>query len=290
MSGTSGVTGVADRAAVDERVLIATDLDRTLVYSRAAAGPPRPGEPAWVVVEHLEGREVSYLTPTAAERCAALAAARRLVPVTTRTPEQYARIVLPGPPAQYAVTANGGVLLVDGRPDASWDARVRSALRTVAGLEEARGELVRACGSDPSAQVRTVPELFCYAVVDRPRLDPASLERLHAWGSAAGWVASLQGRKLYLVPVPLTKAAATAEVARRTGARHVLAAGDSLLDVDLLELADLGVRPGHGEIADSGWSSPTVTALETTGIRAGEEVLAWFAARAEELVGRPGER
>jgi hypothetical protein len=72
-------------------------------------------------------------------------------------------------------------------------------------------------------------------------------------------------------------------VVRRTGATTVLAAGDSLLDTDLLEFAQLAVRPGHGELADRGWTRPHVTALTATGIRAGEEVLAWFAARAGEL-------
>jgi hypothetical protein len=90
---------------------------------------------------------------------------------------------------------------------------------------------------------------------------------------------SLQGRKLYLVPTPLTKSSAVAEVARRTGTTFMLAAGDSLLDIDLLEAADRGVHPGHGEIADSGWSAPTVDALTATGLRAGEEILRWFAGR-----------
>lgn len=57
-----------------------------------------------------------------------------------------------------------------------------------------------------------------------------------------------------------------AEVARRTGASEILAAGDSLLDADLLLAADRGWRPGHGELADSGWQAPHVTALEERGV------------------------
>jgi hypothetical protein len=75
------------------------------------------------------------------------------------------------------------------------------------------------------------------------------------------------------VPKPLRKSAALAEVIRRTGAEQVLAAGDSLLDADLLLAADRGWSPGHGELADSGWTAPHITALATVGVAAGEEIL-----------------
>ncbi|SSC21909.1 HAD superfamily protein, partial [Klenkia terrae] len=264
-------------------VLIATDLDRTLVYSLAAAGEPRPGEPGWVVVEHLDGRAISHMSVLGAGRYEALARRWPVIPVTTRTPAQLARIRLPGPPARHAVAANGAVLLEDGEADPAWAESVAAALTNVAPLAEAQEALARACTGDPTARRHTVPGLFCYAVVDRPAFTDERLDALRAWGASAGWGVSLQGRKLYLVPVVLAKSAAVAEVARRTGATTVLAAGDSLLDTDLLEFAHLAVRPGHGELADRGWTRPHVTALTATGIRAGEEVLAWFSARAAEV-------
>jgi hypothetical protein len=84
---------------------------------------------------------------------------------------------------------------------------------------------------------------------------------------------SLQGRKIYAVPVPLTKSAALHEVARRTGAELTLAAGDSLLDADLLLAADQSWRPGHGELADVNWSAPGVRMLPERGVLAGERIL-----------------
>jgi hypothetical protein len=272
---------------MSDGVLVATDLDRTLIYSLSAAGPPRPGERPWVVVERLDGRDVSHVTELAAARYADLAAQRCVVPVTTRTPAQLARVQLPGPRARWAVAANGGVLLVDGEPDPTWTARVRTALDDVAGIDEARAALAQACADDPAARQYAVPGLFCYAVVDRPAFAEHRLADLRAWAAGAGWGVSLQGRKLYVVPSVLTKSAAVAEVADRAGAQVVLAAGDSLLDTDLLEHATLAVRPGHGELADAGWTRPHVTALGTQGIAAGEEILGWFADRAAELAGPP---
>src|SRR5581483_2084983 len=94
-----------------------------------------------------------------------------------------------------------------------------------------------------------------------------------------GWRTSLQGRKLYWVPERLTKSAAVAEVAKRSGCERVLAAGDSLLDVDLLLAAERGIHPRHGELHEQGWSAPNVVSTEASGIAAGEEIVRWFAAQ-----------
>jgi hypothetical protein len=66
------------------------------------------------------------------------------------------------------------------------------------------------------------------------------------------------------------------EVAHRTNATLTLAAGDSLLDADLLLAADRSWRPGHGELADDSWTAPNVTALPERGVLAGERILQEF--------------
>jgi hypothetical protein len=93
---------------------------------------------------------------------------------------------------------------------------------------------------------------------------------------------SLQGRKVYAVPAGLTKSAAAAEVVARCGGGPLLAAGDSLLDADLLDAADAAIRPAHGELADSGFTRPHVVVTATTGVHAGEELLHWLARRAAD--------
>lgn len=270
------------------RALLATDLDRTLIYSRAALDLPAGSPTPLVAVERLDGRSLSFMTRRAAEGFAALAARHLVVPVTTRTRAQVARVVLPGPRPRYVVAANGGVLLADGVADRDWAAQVRASLAEVAPAAEAFARLSTACPQALARPVRVADGLFCYAVVDRAVLPAGAVTGLREWAGPAGWSVSLQARKLYLVPAPLTKSAAVAEVARRTGAGRVLAAGDSLLDVDLLAAADRAVRPGHGELVESGWSAPHVDALASTGVRAGEDVVGWLAARAAEGVAARG--
>ncbi|MGW1075534.1 HAD family hydrolase [Streptomyces sp. NPDC002537] len=261
------------------RLVVASDLDRTLIYSAAALDlrMPDADAPRLLCVEVYGGKPLSYVTETAAGLLAGLARTAAFVPTTTRTREQYRRVRLPGPAPEFAVCANGGELLVHGESDPGWRRSVERKLAAgCAPLHEVRTHLTRAADPAWLLKERTAEDLFAYLVVDRPLLPDAWIEDLTEWAAARGWSVSVQGRKVYAVPRPLTKSAAVAEVARRTGASGVLAAGDSLLDAGLLLAADRGWRPGHGELADTEWAAPHVTALTTRGVLAGEEILAAF--------------
>ncbi len=224
-----------------------------------------------LIVEHHKGEPASFMTTRAAELIADLP----IVPVTTRSLKQYRRIRLPGVAPRFAVAGNGGHLLVDGVPDQVWAASIAARLAEVAPLSVAVQELQAI--SRPDWRIRDVDGLFCYAVLDRGRSARPILGALRDWAGDNGWTTSLQGRKLYLVPAPLTKAAAVAEVAARTSATAAYAAGDSLLDIDLLEYADEGLHPGHGELAESGWAAPHVRRLPEQGALAGQRIVEWFA-------------
>ncbi|MFF7632012.1 HAD family hydrolase [Kitasatospora sp. NPDC008050] len=307
-----GSAASVSAAVSGSAVLVASDLDRTLIYSLRSAELP-PGSPVRLrlVERDGEGAPLSHLTERAAQLLAALAREAVVVPATTRTVEQYRRIRLPGPAAggggahwcpPYAVCANGGRLLVAGEPDQDWAAVVAwrlaehaAPLPEVAERLAAGGAGAGGSGADGSGgaaggwllRQRVAEGLFVYALVDRERLPAAWLDELTAWCAERGWTVSLQGRKLYAVPRVLTKSAAVAEVVRRQGGRvTVLAAGDSLLDADLLLAADRAWRPGHGELAERGWTGPRVTALEQRGALAGEQILSALLAHVRSLTGR----
>ncbi|WUH96639.1 HAD family hydrolase [Spirillospora sp. NBC_00431] len=263
-------------------VLVCSDLDRTLIYSTAAFALDGPDEtmPRLLCVEFYQGAPLSYMTETSARTLEALAKAATFVPTTTRTPEQYGRVHLLEKPASYAICANGGHILVDGVDDAEWSASVRAqAADGCAPLATVQEHLVHTSG-DFVLKRRTASDLFAYTVVNRAALPPAWVDDLTAWCAERGWRTSLQGRKVYCLPTALTKAAAVTEVAHRTGASTTLAAGDSLLDIDLLEAADASVRPAHGELHDTGWTSPSTTVSAARGILAGQEIAGWLLQRA----------
>jgi hypothetical protein len=259
--------------------LVASDLDRTLIYSAASLALTMPDAraPRLLCVEVHESKPLSYMTETAAQLLTDLGGAAVFVPTTTRTREQYQRINLPGPEPTYAICANGGHLLVDGVSDPDWHGQVTARLADqCAPLAEVQEHLLRVADPVWVRKHRVADDLFAYLVVERELLHEDWVKELAVWAENRGWTVSLQGRKIYAVPKPLTKSAAMREVARRTGADLTLAAGDSLLDADLLLAADQSWRPGHGELADTGFTAPAIRALPERGVLAGERILREF--------------
>lgn len=259
--------------------VVCLDLDRTTIYSAAALDLTMPDHeaPRLLCVEVYRGAPLSFMTERAVVALRALQSRAHVVPTTTRTVEQLARVHLPGPPPRFAIAANGGHLLVDGVPDPAWEATVRERLTSCAPLAEIQDHL-RARSGGFVLNLRTAGDLFAYAVVDRAALPTGWVQELTGWCDARGWTVSLQGRKVYAVPRPLTKSAAAREVQARTGGGVLLAAGDSLLDADLLDAADHAVRPAHGELHDAGFTRDHLTVTAASGVAAGEELLDALAA------------
>ena len=261
-------------------VLFASDLDRTLIYSAKARQIASTVAPAQVCVEIHDGDQASWMTAACAATLERLRGLGHLVPVTTRIHEQYARVTLPGPVPRFAITTNGGEILLDGEPDRSWARRVAAGLADGYPLAAVWDQASHVCHPEFTVKLRNASDLFCYAVVRPKRLPAGFVEDVAGWAAERGWRTSMQGRKLYWVPEALTKSAAVREVAARLGVDRVLAAGDSLLDVDLLLDADLGIHPRHGELYEQGWSAPRVSCTLADGELAGEEIAAWFETQA----------
>ncbi|GAC02429.1 hypothetical protein GONAM_54_00560 [Gordonia namibiensis NBRC 108229] len=265
-------------------VLVATDLDRTMIYSQPAMGEAQFATLDTVCVEIYRDAPLSYMTTTAVELLSRLADRVPVIPTTTRTPAQYERIALPGAPFRYAVASNGGRILVDGTDDPEWRHQVeRGVAETGAGLDEVLTELRTRVDDSWVKSLRVADELFCYLVVEAAAQPEEFLSAWQDWCAVHGWTASQQGRKIYATPRSVTKSAAIAEVRRRlvddgaiTADAKLYAAGDGWLDADLLEFADQAIRPRHGELELLGWTTPGLTVTTTTGALAGVEILEWF--------------
>jgi hydroxymethylpyrimidine pyrophosphatase-like HAD family hydrolase len=283
-------------------VLVATDLDRTMIYSQAAMGEAQFATVDAVCVEIYRDAPLSYMTTTAVELLARLAAEVPVIPTTTRTPAQYERIALPGNPFRYAVASNGGRILVDGADDPDWRRAVERAVsESGAALDEVLTELRSRIDESWVRSLRIADDLFCYLVVDPAGQPDEFLPAWQDWCAARGWTASQQGRKIYATPGSVTKSAAIAEVRRRlvddgtiTTDAELCAAGDGWLDTDLLSAADHAIRPRHGELELLGWSAPGLTVTTGTGALAGVEILEWFldrcSVRTASDPGRPNAR
>lgn len=231
---------------MQKRILFASDLDNTLLFSHRHAAP---GD---VCVEWLDGEKQGFFSPRTIELLRIVAAHATFVPVTTRSVAQYERIRWPqGCQPRLAVTTNGAVLLTrptDGNAsgggaasadrsgsfvrDTAWD----GALRPV--LAAAHDELLALCAAhadDARYRIcRMVDDAYLF-------LRPADDDRCAALAAEVATETALpiaaSGRKLYVLPRGLDKGSALARLRARTGATLVLAAGDSAMDAPLLAAA-----------------------------------------------------
>lgn len=264
--------------------LIASDLDRTLIYSRKFVDDDAVGVQC---VETLDGAQISFMTAAAIDALQQLASHQVVVPATTRTVAQYRRVALPGGPYRFAVTSNGGTILVDGQPDPAWSAAVTASVAAGGiALEDVLAALHARISDTWVRSVKVAENLFCYLVVDEAVMPADFVATWQQWCEPRGWKVSQQGRKVYTVPHSLCKSHAVEEVRRRLAAAGelapdapVLAAGDGALDAELLLAASAAIRPAHGELHAMGWQAEGLTVTAAPGARAAEEILAWFHAR-----------
>ncbi|MFD1773781.1 hydrolase [Paenibacillus rhizophilus] len=258
-------------------MIYASDLDRTLIYSPAALGVPED-TPGLVPAEIRDGRVVSYISRTALQELAALSPDIVFMPVTTRTVAQYRRInlfretVIP----DYAVTSNGGNILVNGAVDEEWRKRIGEKVMAESAPEgDVKSLVLAALREEWIISERWCDGLFYTYVVHRDLIPIEVALGLSEKLYGLGWRVSLQGRKLYAVPAAVNKSDAIAHVRRTVRSEPMAASGDSLLDRCLLDSADYAIVPPHGEIYAQRENGPEMPYRFTnsSGVFAADEIL-----------------
>lgn len=215
--------------------LFVSDLDNTLIYSyKHDIGPNA------VCAEVYEGRQVSFMTARSRAMLDEVNRRMHFVPVTTRSVQQYRRIVFAdGWSPALALAANGGVLLVDGQPDPAWYAVSQAQIAPAEpALRHAEAVLER--DPDRTLDVRRVDGLFVFT---KSADVPATLARLRAVLDLTHVDLFENGVKVYVVPRVLDKGRGVRRLRARFPTAQVFAAGDSLFDLPLLEAADMAFYP-----------------------------------------------
>jgi len=253
--------------------MFATDLDRTIIYSLKARTTFHESEREDVVaVEKKDEQVMAYMTIKSYLALKELAKQLLVVPVTTRTFAQFQRIFLfdQDIPITYAVTTNGAHIVYKGKPVTEWEELIRSKVKgSCAPMEE----LFNCLGAYDINGVRKIAEnLFFYYLLDRP-LEKGKKEVLTQLASKYGWKVSLQGRKLYFVPNPVSKGHAVDYIRDQEGIGCVFGAGDSLLDESLLKSSTFPFIPKHGEILETVSFRNNSYITKQKGMAAGEEIL-----------------
>jgi hydroxymethylpyrimidine pyrophosphatase-like HAD family hydrolase len=216
-------------------MLLACDLDNTLIYghSRAARGD--------ICIEYINGRANSFMSRESFYLYKNLDSNIRLIPATARSIEQYNRIgIFRETIPEYAVTSCGAVILRNGIIDAGWKCRTREIIR---GVHEDMDKIAHILRTDPRVfLVRVVDDSFIFAMSDK----------------ASDIVITLQGhdcvrkfnvfcykKKVYVIPRGIDKGSALNVIMKETAAGPLVAAGDSEIDIPMLNGADFALVPSE---------------------------------------------
>ncbi len=255
-------------------MIFASDLDQTLIYSEASRGNIEPS--AILPVELYEERFISFMTHRALELLTQLAKQVHFVPVTTRTVAQYQRIftIQQKLRPKYAITSNGGNVFIDGILHPHWNQLIQKNVEDSSAPAEYIKQLFSEIASDEWVlKFAYSDDLFYSIVMNKEKLPHDQINDFISTLTALGWNTSIQGRKIYLVPSAINKGAAAKYVKELTGAAHLIAAGDSLLDESLLVEADYGLAPRHGELFRRYPNPIDFEFTRTSGILASEEII-----------------
>lgn len=218
-----------------QSVILACDLDNTLLYSYKHKANDD------VCVEWNQDKPQGFMLPTAYELIRTISDSALIVPVTTRSIEQYRRIQWPdGCTPTYALTTNGGILLKKSEIDDKW---LRDAQQSVAPYRDEINRMYnQLCELDLFIRCRIVDDsyLFVYCkhstdideCADRFQQDTTLFVRA-------------SGRKLYFFPPSINKGTAVRKIKRSLSPDILICAGDSRIDVPMLQEADIALVPNE---------------------------------------------
>lgn len=256
-------------------ILFTSDLDRTLIYSNNML-EKYPVEGDCLPIEYKGDRIISNMTMRAIELLKEIDDKHLFIPVTTRAIYQYERIDLFQQDIQpkYAITSNGGTIFVNGKKDVEWDQINRNRIaETAVSNEDMRKVFAEIEHKQWMLKEFYIDDLFFMFHVDQTKMPMDEWQAFEENLYRIGWRAFLQGRKLYLLPIQLEKAAAINYIKQDLAVDFHVAAGDSLMDYAMLKEADIGYSPFHGELYQQYREDPYIRWIDRYGASSAEDIL-----------------
>ena len=258
-------------------ILFASDLDRTLIYSKNSRGQD-VSEQEFAAVEWVDEKPTAFMTKKGLQLFQKITSTMTFLPVTTRTADQYNRITglfSAADKPKYAIVSNGAVILEDGKPPTEWSDKVIAQMQqNRTSIEHVLPQLDAYTKNKFVLKVMQAESWFVYLIIDEQAFSVEEFEKLSQIFYQQGFTLSHQGRKVYIMPTCINKSTALQFIKERIDANTVLAAGDSMLDFDMVLNATHGFIPSHGEaIHKGGTLPPHVSITDHAGVLAGEEIL-----------------
>lgn len=222
-------------------IILASDLDNTLVFS-----PRRDIVGDKVCVEVYKNQENSYMTKKSINLLKTIQEKAMFIPVTTRSSEGYSRIDFNSVGVdipKYALTCNGGVLLVDGKRDESWYSNTLELIEPSSNALDKAVEILEKDGN-LSLDIRKVEGVFIFTKSNNIDETVRVLKSELAEELELDLIRILtQGVKIYIIPTILNKGTGIKRLREMFAPSKMFVAGDTVFDIPMLILGDKSYFP-----------------------------------------------
>jgi predicted mannosyl-3-phosphoglycerate phosphatase (HAD superfamily) len=230
------------------KVLYATDMDRTMIFSYRFI-EEYPPDCEYSLVEEKEGKEISYMSNKVKSRLRDLNKNKHvvIVPVTTRSISEFERINL-GINPHYAVTSNGGTILEYGKPLQEWEDYINSNIDRLTMMQLSMDIEDMESVDRPSKIIDSK-----YVFNKTKDIKAFDNEVAAIIAKYTDFTVVRQKDKVYGVPKCFNKAIALRWLQHKLSCDKLVASGDSELDLPMLAIADYAIIPEHGDLLKCGY-------------------------------------
>ena len=228
------------------KVIYASDLDRTLIFSERFILENPTDKPFHAVEFGEDGEPISYIADDVEDKLEKIINSNNalFVPVTSRSTEEFNRIKFKKKP-EYAIIANGGLILHNGEPIEEYSNFIESRLDIMSVL------LISLEVKEHIHSVKYEPKFVDNRYVFFKTVNPEhfDVESEYLTSKFKEWELTRQKNKCYMVPKYFSKGIALQWLSSKLGNPIIVASGDSKLDYSMLDVADWKVVPMHSDIA-----------------------------------------
>lgn len=243
-------------------ILFASDLDNTLIHSYKKTN-------TGICVDIKDNKEMSFMSQRSYDMLQIISKKVEFLPITTRSLDQYKRLrLLKGKFPKYAITSNGGILLVDNVIDEEW--YKGSKLIVDESMEDLQKSL-NILKKDPMITLhsRVVDGLFVFAKTKDADFTKNKLKEKLDLNKV---VIKRHKDKIYILPKELNKGTALKRAKNILGYDFVIGAGDSMFDVPMLQHSNIPIVPLAKDI-DSYIENENILIFNSVGTSFSEDIL-----------------
>lgn len=241
--------GVKMKTNQNIKVIYATDLDRTVIFSKRFLESKKINIADCLEVEK-NGDYSSYACKEYLDKIKSIPSNMKFIPVTSRSIAEYSRVEL-SKYADYAIVSNGCHILFNGEILKDYEVYLKENNLITDSFKDTAIKAIKSL-TELDKEPRVVDNAYIFAKVANPEVDiQEKIKQLELENDSI--TIQRNGNKIYVTPRLVTKGTALNWLREFIGASNsvVIGSGDSIMDKPLLDSADIGIVPTHGDILRS---------------------------------------